>query len=211
MPILEPVVSRVAADIVAFDLWPVTTSDTGWLSLHGGMTSAEIGMAVWSLLFHSPPTRDDLIVPETPEAAFRLLAGFDTLYAPGGLLLSDPMTGVVIEPGCCCDLFEWRDWLGALRGEPIDLGHSPGPEVEYRGQVLRVWTDGGDGAPPSPDRKYVDVDRAALPELLQTAQRDLIDLLRVAQGWANEIAPGQGAGLAAALDAGLQISEPLAL
>ncbi|WP_432050649.1 hypothetical protein [Verrucosispora sp. NA02020] len=211
MPILEPVVGRVTAGIAPFDLWPITTPDTGWLTLNGRMTSAEVGMVVWSLLFHSTPTGEDLAVPETPEAAFQLLASFDTLYAPGGLLLSDSTTGVVVEPGCCCDLFEWRDWLGALHGDPIDLGHSPAPEVEYCGQVLRIWTDGGDSASPPTDRTYVDVDRVALPELLQSAQGSLIDFLRVAHGWANEILPEKGACLVDALDSGLQISEPLAL
>ncbi|MEU5721508.1 hypothetical protein ABZ783_06770 [Micromonospora sp. NPDC047738] len=194
-----------------FGLWPVTADDAGWLRLHGAMRPAEVGMAVWSLLFHSGPIGDALAVPDTPAEALRLLAGLDTVYAPGGLLLTDSTTGVLVEPGCCCDLFEWRDWLGTLNGLLVDLGHSPAPEVEYHGEVVRVWAEGGDEATPPADRACVDVDRAALSDLLRSAQRDLVGFLDVTRIWANEVAPQQADQFLAALDAGLAISEPLPL
>ncbi|MFC4021108.1 hypothetical protein ACFOW4_24640 [Micromonospora sp. GCM10011542] len=208
---LTPVVSRVGPDVLPFDLWPVAAGDLGWLRLHGAMQPAEVGVAVWSLLFHSAPVGDDLAVPNTPAAALRLLSEFDTLYAPGGLLLMDRTTGVLVEPGCCCDLFEWRDWLGTLHGLSVDLGHSPAPDVEYRGEVVRVWTEGADVATPPADRTYVDVNRAALPGLLRSAQCDLIGFLEAARNWANRIVPEHADQFVAALDAGLQISEPLPL
>ncbi|OKI77715.1 hypothetical protein A6A27_17320 [Micromonospora sp. CB01531] len=200
----------MGADVAPFDLWPVTAGDAGWLRLHGAMRATELGTAVWSLLFHSGPIGDALAVPDTPTEALRLLAGFDTLYAPGGLLLVDS-AGVLVEPGCCCDLFEWRDWLGTLRGLSVDLGHSPAPEVEYHGDVVRVWAEGGDEATPPADRACVDVDRATLPDLLRSAQRDLVGFLDVTRAWANEVAPQQADQVVAALDAGLAISEPLPL
>lgn len=202
---------RTDSDLVPFDLWPITACGTGWLRLHGAMEPAEVGMAVWSLLAYGSSFGDEFPVPHTPAAALRLLSEFDTLYAPGGLLLSDPTTGVTVEPGCCCDLFEWRDWLGTLQGLSVDLGHDPAPEVEYRGEVVRVWTDDGDLDGPPANRGHVDIDRAALPDLLRSAQYDLLGFLRAARNWASEIAPEHADLFVAALDTGLEISAPLPL
>jgi hypothetical protein len=157
------------------------------------------------------PIGEDLAVPDTPAAALHQLAELDTLHAPGGLLLQDPVTGVVVQPGCCCDLFEWRDWLGMLHGALVDLGQSPAPEVEYRGEVVRVWTEGGDLPRPPANRTSVDLDRAVLPDLLRWAQRDLFGFLSAARDWANATASQHAGRFVAALDASLKISEPLPL
>lgn len=209
VPTLQPVIGRVAAHVMPFDLWPVAQPDTGWLRLHEAVTSAEVGMAVWSLLFHTAPIGDDIPVPPTPVEAVRLLVEADTLYGAGGLLLTDTTTRVAVEPGCCCDLFEWRDWLAVLDRRPIDLGHNPSPEVEYRGDLVRVWTDSGDDGNPPASRAYVDLDSTSVPALLRSAQRDLAGFLAAADTWANSIAPTHASRFITALDAGLQISAPL--
>lgn len=201
-------ISRVAAYIVPFELWPVAQPNSGWLRLHSAMTSAEVGTAVWSLLFHTGPIGDDIPVPGTPAEAFRMLSEADTLYGAGGLLLTDTTTAVTAEPGCCCDLFEWRDWLKALHRQPIDLGHSPAPQVDY-GDTVRVWTESEYDTTSPANRTYIDIDQAALPALLRSAQQDLAGFLDAAETWANAIAPGHASRFITALDTGLQISAPL--
>jgi hypothetical protein len=50
-----------------------------------------------------------------------------------------------------------------------------------------------------------------LPDLLRSAQRDLIGFLGAADEWARRIAPKHADRFVAALDAGLEIRKPLLL
>ncbi|MEU2613935.1 hypothetical protein ABZ570_20465 [Micromonospora sp. NPDC007271] len=231
MPTLEPVASPVAVDVVPFDLWPVASPDPAWLRLHGQMTPAEVGMAVWAILFGSRPV-DEVPVRETPAAALSLLSDLDHLYLPGGFLVVDQTTGVTVEPGCCCDIGDWREWLHTLDGRGVFLGDYPSPEFEFLGDVVRVWTDDGSitrqpprrgvldvlrlrrrpepqPAQPEDSRQYVDLDRSALPDLLRAAQHDLIGFLTVLRAWVDEVAPEQADRFVAAVDKGLEITAPL--
>src|SRR5690349_19218545 len=49
------------------------------------------------------------------------LAGRD--FAPGSLRIT--AGDLVIDPGCCVGLDEWRDWARVISGEVIYLGHDP--------------------------------------------------------------------------------------
>ncbi len=178
-----------------FGLWPVSEPG-GWLHLDSSIGQDDVGSAVCSMYFHSGGSDAD-----TPDEAVWELIGFDTLYAPGGLLLYD--NDIRAEPGPRCDLFEWRAWLGALYGADVNLG--PGPWVEHVGDQVRVWT--GEGR----DQPYVDIGRQALPGMLRQAQRDLTEFLGALRTWALTHSPQQSELLVAAVDAGLEITEPLPL
>jgi hypothetical protein len=65
------------------------------------------------------------------------------LTAAGGLQVRDSTVGTVVTPGCCAGLEDWHDWAQVLTGDSPWLGHDPGPEVEFVGDDLRVWQDGG--------------------------------------------------------------------
>ncbi|XVV06353.1 hypothetical protein ACQPW3_13555 [Actinosynnema sp. CA-248983] len=53
------------------------------------------------------------------------------------------------------------------------------------------------------------VAQAALPDMLSSAQRDLVAFLDLTAVWADRHAPGRGAELVRALDRSLTISAPL--
>ena len=55
----------------------------------------------------------------------------------------------------------------------------------------------------------MDFELAALPDMLRSAQRDLIAFLDLTRAWAEDVAPDRAARLCAALDVGLSITEPL--
>jgi len=129
------------------------------------------------------------------------LSEADSLYGAGGLLLADSGTGVTVEPGCCCDLFEWRDWLNAMDRRPIDRGHDPAHQVEYLGETVRFSTDSDDFR-----SSYIDVDQATLLALLRSARDDLVGFLAAADSWARDVAPAEASRFVAALDTGLQVS-----
>lgn len=197
MPTLTPVLTHVAWPTHP---WPVTDQDKGWLRVHPAMTPDEVGMALYSLACHTHVGDDK---PTTVAAALDVLTSNEDLYAPGGLLLEAP--GVTVEPGCCCDLFEWRDWLHALDGLPVDLGHEPAaPLVEYAGDVVRVWANED-----SPAQGHVDLRRDQLYDLLRPVQRALLGFLDAVQGWAHALMPERAAELVNAVDRGLSISAPL--
>ena len=193
----SPVITRYAPE--NFDLWPVSRGSGGWLHLDGTADADDVGAVLCTMYLHSGGGD-----ARTADAAVHELIGFDILYGRGGLLL-DGGDGVRAEPGGI-DLFEWRTWLDALHGAPVDLGHPPAPWVEYVGEdVVRVWVDEGRDVP------HVDVHRGALPAMLRAAQRDLVDFLGPLRSWAGVHSPHQAELLVASVDAGLQITEPLPL
>lgn len=199
---LKPVVERVRHDVWPFDLWPVAAESPGWLPLRATMTPADVGTAMWSMLFFSIAASDPASVPAEPALALRLLSDLDYLYLPGGLLLADQASGVSVEPGCCVSVDEWRDWALIAAGGIADLGHNPTPQVEHHDGTVRIWAD-------DDLRDHLDVDRAALRELLRSAQHDLTGFLTAVRSWATAISPSDADGLTAALDARLQIGSPL--
>ncbi|WP_371494756.1 hypothetical protein OG871_06085 [Kitasatospora sp. NBC_00374] len=212
MPRLIPVIARVAPEYARCAAWPTAAQGDPWLPLHGSMTPEEVGAAVYSVVFHGVSgAMDQADLPRTPAAALELLDGFEEFYAPGGLLVHDPGRGVLVEPGCCCDLFEWRDWLAALDGGPVDLGHDPGPWIEYPGGgAARVWAWGAEDSAGRPTPvPHVDLSRDALPGLLCDAQRDLAGFLPRLRAWALTLVPDRADHVVAAFDRGLAIGEPL--
>jgi hypothetical protein len=204
VPAIEP------EHVIPFALWPIT-AHSGWLPLHGSMTSEEVGTAMYRLVCWNSNSDD----PELPHS---IAAAVDELvdglvdqgrhYVPGGLLLHDPVSGVTAEPGCCCDLDEWRDWVAALSGHPVSLGHGLAPLLEHRGDTVRVWARVDDEAEVL-SGPCVDFELAALPDMLRSAQRDLIAFLDLTRAWAEDVAPDRAARLCAALDVELSITEPL--
>lgn len=205
-----PALERVPAGSGPFSLWPVEAAESGrehrWLFVRRTMTAEQVGAAMYGFLVHSDFGREGKM-PSSAPAALSLLTGLDTYCSPGGLLLRDCLAGTRAAPGCCCDLFEWRQWLAVLDRLPVYLGHSPAPWIEFEGDVVRIWSDGADtnertGA-------HTDIDLGALPAMLQNVQRDLLGFLEVLHDWAEQIDPAQADRLVAAVDAGLAISEPL--
>ena len=201
---LTPVLERWAADC---PFWPVEQTNFH-LTVPRVPTPLRVGTAVWALIGRGV-TADDLSITATDaaEAIEQYLTCDDGDFAPGGLLVGDDT--VVIEPGCCVGLDEWRDWLRVIDGEVIDLGHDPDPMIEHRGPVVRVWKDSEQLASrpiPGPDEPHIDIPRHTLPDLLGAVQQDLAGFLTALRPWARGIRTDLADPLAAALDRRLQIS-----
>ncbi|MBB5954033.1 hypothetical protein FHS29_000603 [Saccharothrix tamanrassetensis] len=175
----------------------MSAPEGNWLRLDDSTGQDDVGSALCAMYFHSGGTD-----AATADEAVRELIGFDTLYAPGGLLLHDG-EGAQAEPGPRSNLFAWRTWLATLYRADVELG--PGPWVEYVGDVVRVWPGEGHDGP------HLDVPRQALPGMLRQAQRDLTAFLGTLRTWARTYSPQQAELLVAAVDAGLEITEPLPL
>ncbi|GAA4595732.1 hypothetical protein BJY16_001775 [Actinoplanes octamycinicus] len=206
---LMPVLERWSADC---PFWPAEQTDF-YFAVPRMPTSQQVGAVVWTLIGRSV-TADDLSITATDavEAIEEYLTCDDGDFAPGGLRVGDD--NVVIDPGCCVGLDEWRDWLRVIGGEVIDLGHDPDPLIEHRGPVVRVWKDGGQlpaGSVLGPDKPHIDIPRHNLPDLLGAVQQDLAGFLTALHPWAQGIRSDLADALAAAMDRRLQISEPLGI
>ncbi|KIF70933.1 hypothetical protein HY68_23795 [Streptomyces sp. AcH 505] len=190
-------------DAVDFALWPTAApSADRLLVLSGHLSALEVGTA---MAVQTSYTSDDRA--SDPEAGIRrieALLDVDLVMAPGGILLQDTATGVVIEPGCCFGLENWRDWLGLLHGEELWLGHGTAAHIEQRGTLVRVWPD----ADP-PAERFIELPVAELPDLLQTVHDKLNGFLALAEQWASRYAPASAPALIAKLDEGLHIGTPL--
>ncbi|WP_433725498.1 hypothetical protein ACQP2Y_06550 [Actinoplanes sp. CA-051413] len=204
---LTPMLARWAADC---PFWPVDPTDY-LFPVQRRPTPRQVGTVMWALIGRSV-TADDLSITarDATEAIEAYLAGEDEDYAPGGLRVG--AGDVVIDPGCCVGLDEWRDWLRIAHGEVIDLGHDPDVLMEHRGVVVRVWQDGGHlprGQWPNLDEPHIDVPRDALPALLSAVQENLAGFLAAMRPWAHDLDPELADPLTAAVDRRLQISAPL--
>jgi hypothetical protein len=209
MVTLTPVLERWSADC---PFWPSEQTDF-YFAVSRMPTSLQVGTVVWTLIGRSV-TADDLSITATDaaEAIERYLTCDDEDFAPGGLRVGDD--DVVIDPGCCAGLDEWRDWLCVTGGEVIYLGHDPDALVEHRESVVRVWKSGGQlpaGSVLDPDEPHIDIPHDALPRLLGAVQQDLVGFLTALHPWVQSIRADLAQPLAAAVDRRLQISAPLGI
>ncbi|MBB2940540.1 hypothetical protein FB565_000244 [Actinoplanes lutulentus] len=206
---LTPVLERWPADC---PFWPAEQTDF-YFAVPRRPTLLQVGTVVWTLIGRSV-TADDLSITaaNAAEAIEKYLTCDDGDFAQGGLRVGDG--NVVIDPGCCIGLDEWRDWLRVVGGEVIDLGHDPDPLIEHRGPVVRVWKDGGQlpsGKSSGPNEPHIDIPRHTLPNLLGAVQQDLAGFLTCLHSWAQDIRADLADPLAAAVDRRLQISASLGI
>lgn len=206
---LKPVLEQWSADC---PFWPVEQADF-YFAVPRMPTSQQVGAVVWTLIGRSV-TADDLSItaPDAAKAIEKYLTSDDEDFAPGGLQVGSD--DVVIDPGCCIGLDEWRDWLRVIAGEVIYLGHDPDALIEHRGPAVRVWKSGGQlpsGSVLDPGEPHIDISRHALPKLLDAVQQDLVGFLSALHPWVRGIRADLADPLAAAVDRRLQISAPLGI
>jgi hypothetical protein len=155
-----------------------------WLALHGGCTDEQVGLFVAVLanpIGGSPPsslsrTIEDLLAQEL-------------IIIDGGLQLSDTAAGVSVNPGCCAGLEDWRDWSQVLAGGGSPwLGHTPDPEIEVAGDLLRVWRDRGHHG------VRLELPKASLPALMKDVHADLVGFLAAVADWTERLKSGPRGG-----------------
>ncbi|MGW7531286.1 hypothetical protein [Amycolatopsis sp. NPDC054798] len=132
------------------------------------------------------------------------LLTFDTLFAAGGLRVTDSATGVAFLPGCCNGLEDWRDWHRVLDGSGQTwFGHDPDPRAERRGDTVRLIVDAEQHESP-----VIELPAADLRLLLARAEEDLVGFLALAADWAAQNLPRHADPVIAALARVLDLQTP---
>ncbi|MET7980889.1 hypothetical protein ABZW44_49715 [Streptomyces mirabilis] len=196
-------------DTVDFSFWPVADLPPyQFIALSSSMSPLEVGSALAMLAdYNSRAGDDDLPLMDASEAIRRLLET-DKVIAPGGLRVHDTRTNVTVQPGCCCGLEDWREWLNVADGETLWLGHDPSPRLEQAEEVVQLWPDSVD-AQETPSGQPIEIVVGDLPGILHTVQEGLQGFLCLTKQWATRHVPTLAEDLAARLDEDLAISAPL--
>jgi len=204
---MQPVLEVSASD--GFDLWPVTdVGSFGYLALSGELTPLEVGTAVMRIARCNDvdPEQDDRPPrPADPMGSFlHGLLTFDSLFAAGGLRVTDSVTGVTFLPGCCNGLEDWREWHQVLESEwQIGFGHDPDPGAERRGETVLLTVDCERS-----DSPVIELPALELRRLLAGAEDDLAGFLLLATDWADRPLPHHAVPVVTALARALDMPPP---
>ncbi|MFD8435625.1 hypothetical protein ACFV2I_11075 [Streptomyces microflavus] len=207
MIVMQPVLEIYVPD--GFDLWPVAEVEPfDFLPLGGELSPDEVGTAVARIAGCNDIDPDGDRPPRPAAALDAFLHGlltFDSLFAAGGLRVTDTSTGVAFLPGCCDGLEDWRDWHRfADGGKLLGFGHEPmSPVAERFGDTVRLTVDSEQSASP-----VIELPTAELRNLLTGVERDLGDFLTLAADWASRQLPGRSAFVTAALARALDLPAP---
>jgi hypothetical protein len=205
---MQPVVEVYAPD--GFALWPVAEVESFcYLALSGELTPLEVGTVVMRIAScNDIDPEDDGRPPRPADPLGSFLHGlltFDTLFAAGGLRVTDSATGVVFLPGCCNGLEDWREWHRVLDGSgQAWFGHDPDPRAERYGETVRLTVDAERN-----DSPVIEVLATDLWRLLAGAEHDLAGFLALAADWAAQYLPRHAAPVTAALARALDLPTPV--
>ncbi|CAM5722413.1 hypothetical protein SMICM304S_05284 [Streptomyces microflavus] len=143
--VMQPVLEIYVPD--GFDLWPVAEVEPfDFLPLGGELSPDEVGTAVARIAGCNDIDPDGDRPPRPAAALDSFLHGlltFDSLFAAGGLRVTNTSTGVAFLPGCCDGLEDWRQRTGfADDGRLLGFGHEPmSPVAERFGDTVRLTVD----------------------------------------------------------------------
>lgn len=186
-------------------LRPVVSVGSEMVPVDGAMAAGTVAALVARLAEEAAPEGRDACAADPDEALAWIMAAFreDAVLICGGLRAEDP-AGVRVDPSCCCDLVDWREWIGFAERPRLWLGHSPDPWVEYLEAGLRVHPDKA-----SPSKPSVEFSNDELPGLLSSVRGDLLGFLDAVRAWTAAHVPGREGEFAAALEQIIGISAPL--
>jgi hypothetical protein len=179
-PELNPVVE--APSFSGTPPWPwriASHQPFSFIRLCGEMPEASVGSVMAQLVAYNRLDAG----PAVAVLAERVLMA-ESLLLPGGLQAIHGDRE--IDPGCCCGLEGWREWLECLEtGASPWLGHDPAPWVEWVDETACVWSDGG--LERVTGEFAIEFERRHLAEDLARVGRDLAGFLTRVESWAERV------------------------
>lgn len=184
-------------------VWPWPVADRApysFIRLSGGMSAPEVGLVLAQLVkynrLEAGPTVADLLTGVIADGR---------LLLPGGVQAS--LGGCEIDPSCCCGLEEWRSWSRCLAsGDSPWMGHDPAPRIEWAGETVRVWSDGGLSA--ATGAFAIAFERRRFVAELERVEWELRGFLSRVGWWAEAVGFTDPRALCRKLDINFGITEP---
>lgn len=176
---IEAVVARRPrrGDASAVYPWREASSTSAFVALSRGTRLGDVAAVASALCEanHVEPRGD-------AEQTFAALLDVDGWTLPGGLaFLLDGARAVV--PGCCAGLEGWRSWQSLLEsGTQPWGGHDPFASAVLLGREVHVFADA------SMQPKVI-LDAGSYEGLLLDVERDLLNFVRLFEGFVLETAP----------------------
>ncbi|MCX4791559.1 hypothetical protein OG369_37265 [Streptomyces sp. NBC_01221] len=171
----------------------------GYLPLSGELAPAEVGTAVMRIvgcndidpeLDDRPPRHAD-----PPGSFLHGLLTFDSLFAAGGMRVTDSSSGITFLPGCCNGLEDWRAWHEVVDGSGhASFGHDPDPFAERLADTVRLAVDAEQD-----DSPVIELSITEFRRLLDGAEHDLTNFLALAADWVSQYLPDHFTPVTAAL------------
>ena len=181
MPKLEAVVEGIY-ELDEFP-WPQAkclAPDYMWV--HPAMSDEEIGFVIGQFI-----TCEVLHKRLDARSMLQTILKADELILRGGLRVIDEKNGLVINPGCCCGLENWNEWLDVPFGKcEIWTGHDPESLIELNDGKIKIWQDRS-------LKNEVESIEFTVDELikgLKNVKKDLTDFLHRLGQWTKFIKPG---------------------
>jgi hypothetical protein len=199
LPELHPVVEAPWFEVAPPWPWPVADHQAcSFVRLSGEMTGAEGGSVMAQLV-----TYNQIEAEPTVEGLLLGAIAAESLLLPGGVQAS--IGEREINPGCCCGLEEWREWRECLdTAQSPWMGHDPAPRIEWAGQAVQVWSDGGLG--PTTDAFAIEFEQGRFAAELDRVERDLRGFLAVIADWARKAGFSDPLALCCKLDTCFRIT-----
>ncbi|HNG92435.1 MAG TPA: hypothetical protein PLB32_06540 [Acidobacteriota bacterium] len=200
MPKLEAVVEGIY-ELDEFP-WPQAkclAPDYMWV--HPAMSDEEIGFVIGQFI-----TCEVLHKRLDARSMLQTILKADELILRGGLRVIDEKNGLVINPGCCCGLEGWWEWLRFVTNGDFGpwLGHDPRPSVEQTPWGYRVWS----GEEEENASNFIDFQGDELNLQVGQIQCDLIGFLEAVRVWASRIDPELTDALVQKIDEQFSITNP---
>ena len=159
------------------------------------MTELEVGSVMAQLINYNNEEFDSTVV-----GLLAATVAEECLSLPGGIQASDG--GREINPGCCCGLEEWREWLECpTSGRSSTMGHDPFPWIEWAEDI-------GNGSPDS-NAFTIAFERERFVAQLERVERELRAFLLRVEAWAEAVGFPDPPALCRRLDACFGITEPV--
>lgn len=178
LPRLRPVVELPWFEGTPPWPWPIAdAAPFSFLVLSAQMKDEDVGSVVAQLVKYNHIE----IGPTVEELLARVVAA-ESLLLPGGVQASEGDRR--INPGCCSGLEECLRWFACPETKQTPwLGHDPSPYVEWSGDAVRVWSDGGIGR--VADAFAIEFTRERFADEVARVGRDLRKFLARLARWAR--------------------------
>ncbi|WP_321414289.1 hypothetical protein [uncultured Desulfobacter sp.] len=144
------------------------------VELTENISEGKIGLLIGTLLEFNNSELDDNFLSALTQK--------DEISLCGGLRISK--SGKFINPSCCSDFQDWREWELFLNGDinGVWLGHDPEPWVEMDNNEINIWSD----LDKNPSKFKISSTISEIEFSLKKVEIELLSVSKIIDDWAKK-------------------------